>query len=201
MWVGRSGDPGRPADASVLRFAFTPGVNVSNPVISPNGRHIAYRTGRLPNTKLWVQDLDRDAPREIEGTEGVDDEIFWSPRSDFIGFMTRQDVKKVPVEGGPGVVLCQLPPGFPSGGAWRPDGDSITFGAGLLVAGLRTPVLLYDVPAQGGLPKPLFEPKESTKSGGFAYPHFLPLAKGPRIAFIPGELPRTPDPAAQPRDG
>ncbi len=180
MWVRRPGERGRPTDAVVVRSAFTPGVNVSNPVISPNGRHIAYRMGRLPNTKLWVQDLDRDAPREIEGTEGVDDEIFWSPRSDFMGFMTRQDVKKVPVEGGPVAVLCQLPPGFPSGGAWSPDGDSITFGAGLFVAALRTPVLLYNVPAHGGLPKPLFEPKETTKSGGFAYPHFLPPAKGPR---------------------
>ena len=76
-----------------------------------------------------MQDLGRDAPREIEGTEGSRGQIFWSPGSDFIGFTTTQDVKKVPVEGGPVAVLCQLPPGDPSGGAWSPDGDSIIFGS------------------------------------------------------------------------
>ena len=176
MWVGRPGDPGRPADASVLRFAFTPGVDVSSPVISPNGRHIAYTVGRPPNTKLWVQDLDRDAPREIEGTEGVRVWVFWSPGSDFIGFTTTQDVKKVPVEGGPVAVLCQLPPEDPSGGAWSPDGDSIIFGS--FAAGL------YEVPARGGSPKPLFEPEEAAKTGEFAHPHFLPLAKGPRMLLF-----------------
>ena len=39
-------------------------------VISPNGRHIAYVAGD-ESLKVWVQDLDKEEPRKLPGTEGV----------------------------------------------------------------------------------------------------------------------------------
>ncbi len=104
--------------------------------------------------------------------------VFWSPGSDFIGFTTRQAVKRVPLAGGPVTVLCQLPREFPQGATWSPDGDSIIFATGGVFS------LLYEVPARGGPPKPLFEPEKATERDAFANPHFLPLAKGPRMLLF-----------------
>ena len=82
-------------EAPLRRFAFTPAVGVgasalygdTDVAISPNGRHIAFAAAE-PQRKLWVQDLDQQRPRAIDGTEGARGP-FWSPDSDFIGFCRR----------------------------------------------------------------------------------------------------------------
>ncbi len=57
----------------VRRFSFRPppGIDTSSRfagiALSPNGRHIAFTTREA----LWIQDLDRDQPRSLEGTGGA----------------------------------------------------------------------------------------------------------------------------------
>ena len=182
MWLSR---PDQAEETSLAKFAFTPGADVSNPAISPNGRYIAYVTGVTPQSKLWVQDLLGEKPREIDGTEGVDDffcNLLWSPGSDFIAFATRDareiQVKKVPVEVGEVVVLIQLSDfsGRVQGGAWSPDGESIVF-----VFGENNWSVLYEVPARGGPPKRLIEHEGQE---ALAFPFFLPLEDGRRVAIF-----------------
>ena len=77
------------------RFAFVPedfiswgasgSRNFPYPVISPDGRHIAYVAGDVGQSALWVQDLDRDEPRQIVGP-AQNSSPFWSPDSNFTGF-------------------------------------------------------------------------------------------------------------------
>ena len=99
--------------------------------------------------KLWVQDLDREGPRELAGTEGARGP-FWSPDSRFIGFQSDSALKKIPARGGPAVVLCQLNPiGF-AGGAWSPDGNAVIFASGV-------PSGVYAAPGYGGSPDAIFE--------------------------------------------
>ena len=120
LWLSSTGTV---AEAPLRRFAFTPeGVRttaVSTGVaISPNGKYIAFITAGSEG-KLWVQDLDQRQPRAIDGTEGARNP-FWSPGSDFIGFLAGGELKKVSVQGGLAIRVCQLPGPLFGGGTWGP---------------------------------------------------------------------------------
>ena len=185
-----------PPEAPLRRFAFTPPEGVSAPparinvAISPNGKHIAFITAGSER-KLWVQDLDQRQPRAIDGTEGAYDP-FWSPDSDFIGFAAGGELKKVSVQGGLAIRVCELPGGPLRGATWSADGEVIVFSSG----SQRRPRLLYEVPGRGGTPNVLISPEESEGSPGgptgrIFQPHFLPSEAGSRVlvfSFGPPEL-------------
>ena len=149
--------PAPPEPEPLRRFAFTPesldrGMR-SRVAISPDGKHIVYLSGG-DEPKLWVRDLGSVQPRELAGTENArEGALFWSPDSQFIGFRAGNELKKVAVQGGSAITLCQLPGSILTGGAWSPDGDSIVFSSG---SGFP---VLHEVPARGGAPKLLFEPE------------------------------------------
>ena len=137
-------EPKRP----VRKFAIaTEGFqsNEARAVISPNGAYIAYTAGTT-EMSLWVRPLNQESPRRLEGTEGAT-RPFWSPDSEFIGFVTAGSLKRVPVSGGPTADICRLP-----GIAryfladWRPDGESIVFAS-------QNPTRLFEVSAGGGEPR------------------------------------------------
>ena len=174
--------PGPAEPAPLRRFAFTPPEAVApttyhtNVAVSPNGKYIAFIAGS--EGKLWVQDLDQRQPRAIDGTEGAEDP-FWSPDSDFIGFAAGGELKKVSVQGGLAIRLCELPDTLWMGGTWSPDGEVIVFSSG-------SPPVLYEVPGRGGTPNLLISPEDSEGSpggptGGIVWPHFLPSEAGVRV--------------------
>ena len=180
MWLA---GPGPAEPPPLRRFAYAPPEDLSPGLffglpaaISPNGKHIA--AGGVGSLRLWIQDLDQQQPREIEGAEGAWSP-FWSPGSDFSGFAAGNELKKVSVQGGLSVRLCELPGGIFYGGSWSPDGELIVFGSG-------PPYVLYQVPARGGDPELLIsrEVAESTSegpTGALVSPYFLPGEAGPRV--------------------
>ena len=154
-------------DAMPLRkLSFTPPERLSwkrstsHVAVSPNGRHIAFVAGNART--LWIRDLAGEQAREMPGTENALFP-FWSPNSEFIGFGTDKELKKISVEGAAAITLSDLA-GWYSGGSWSPDGASIVFAS-------DAPAKLYEVPARGGSPELLFEPEESEKGRN---PEFLP---------------------------
>ena len=164
-------------ELSLRRFSFAPEDLFLEPVISPDGRHIAYVTGQYT---LWVQDLDRDEPRQVVRAGSIR-YPFWSPDSNFIGFRAAGALKKVSVQGGPTTTLCEMPRstflGAIMSGAWSSDGNTIVFCAG-------SPQRLYEVSSQGGTPKLLF-PEESEQQQSHGSPHFLPKGAGSRgLLFV-----------------
>ena len=167
-----------PAEPETLRrFAFTPsslsGAPFGRLEISPDGKYIVY-LGAGAEPKLWVRDIDREQPRELAGTENARSKgLFWSPDSQFIGFPAVNELKKVSVQGGPAITLCQLPGRNWEGGAWSLDGDSIVFSSG-------NPPVLHEVPARGGEPQLLFEPETSERGSSNHQPYFLPSESGAR---------------------
>ena len=104
----------------VRRFAFTPEEFIAtqhgrSATISPNGRHIAYVAG-ADQPAIWVRDLDQQQPRRLAGTDGAAfGWPFWSPDSQFIGFATFSELKKISVRGGTPITLCRLPDSISSG--------------------------------------------------------------------------------------
>ena len=169
LWL-HSPEPHQQRD--VVRFTLTPGTSICTPVISPNGRHIAYIACE-EQRKLWIWNLNRGEPREIDGTEGAKFP-FWSPGGDFIGFAAGGELKKVSLTGGPAVTLCPLAREF-WGGTWSPDGKTVVF--------VETGSL-YEVPSTGGTPKRLIEPEDSLARLGLYHPHFLPLEDGRQVLLF-----------------
>ena len=140
--------------------------------ISPNGRHIAFVDGE-GTSRLWVQDLDQQQPRAIEGSEGALSP-FWSPDSTMIGFTSAGKLNRVSVDGGAVIAVCDMPGAYLSGGSWSPDGGSIVFAAG-------SPSSLYIVAVTGGSASLLVSPQvleDRPASGWIAQPHFLSAEDG-----------------------
>ena len=147
--------------------------------VSPDGRHVVFRAG--DGRTLWIRDLSNEEAREIEGTQDARFP-FWSPDSSFIGFANQRELKKVSVEGGATITLCELPNTWFGGGSWSPDGESIAFAS-------AKPLTLYEVPAGGGLPTILLELDGSEQFFGKAFPHFLPIEAVARsLVFVDGDL-------------
>ena len=179
--------PSEAPEAPLRRFTLTPPVDLdigaaAGLAISPNGKHIAFTDAGPPGEGgLWIQDLDQQQPRPIEGAEGVL-RPFWSPGSDFVGFaeFAQQELRKVSVQGGSAIPLCRIPGDLSYfRAAWSPDGKSIVFVGG-------DPHLLYEVPAGGGTPRPLNLPEQAgspteSPTGAARWPHFLPSEAGARV--------------------
>ena len=134
-----------PPEKQVRKFALTPEdfqSSEARAAISPHAEYIVYSAG-TPRTSLWVQPLNQESLRRLEGTEGAT-RPFWSSDSEFIGFVVGRNLKRVPVSGGPTVDICSLPgTGRFFLAAWRPDGESIVFAS-------QNPIRLFEVSARGG---------------------------------------------------
>jgi Tol biopolymer transport system component/predicted Ser/Thr protein kinase len=167
-------DPDAQSSRAVDRFSLTV-PDVVGAAVSPDGRRIAYVVGEDLEGAVWIRDLDRERPRKLEGTEDAE-RVFWSPDSQFIGFATNHELKRIAADGGNPITLCQLPDSRSGtsfiGGSWSPQGDRIVFSSGLE---------MFELPAGGGAPK-LIEGLEYLKGNddrlAFVEPNFLPRSGG-----------------------
>ena len=113
------------------------------PVISPDGRRVAFATEVDGKAGLWLRDLDGLNTRMLPGTQGAKS-WFWSPDSRWVAFFADDQLKKVDVTGGPVLTVCDAPNGV--GGTWGQQ-DWIIY--------VRYAGGLFLVPASGGTPRQL----------------------------------------------
>jgi Tol biopolymer transport system component/tRNA A-37 threonylcarbamoyl transferase component Bud32 len=90
--------------------------------ISPDGTMVVFAaTDEESNTLLYLRHLDRGQATILSGT---DDGAypFWSPDSEFVGFVDGigRKLRKISVRGGPPTTLCAANNG--KGGSWNRDG-------------------------------------------------------------------------------
>jgi eukaryotic-like serine/threonine-protein kinase len=160
-----------PAKAAPVRFQIPLPEKVSMdwgslPVISPDGRHLAFSAGLGGNVRLWVRDLDSLEARPLTGTES--DHIppfFWSPDSRFIAWGAGGKLKKIDIAGGPAQTICDIG-SYAVGGTWNRD-DVIIF-AEYLTSSLKR------VSAAGGIASPLVKPDSPLRVTALHAPTFLP---------------------------
>ena len=160
-----------PPEKSVTRFSFAP-EGLTQAHVSPDGKYILYASDADGASSLWLRSLSDESARELPGTEGAIDG-FWSPDSAEIGFAVGtpdNELKRVSIDGGSPITLCELPgqANF-NGGTWSPDGERIVFSSSLQ---------LYEVAARGGQPQLLFDASDGPRPVSL-YPHFLPAVEGP----------------------
>ena len=187
-WMRRA-----PVPAPIVRFALTTPATVQNaspPVVSPDGRHIAFAADSDGKRLIWIRPLDSLEPRPLPGTEGVL-RPFWAPDSRFVAFMSGGKLKKVDISGGPPQTICDAPYG--ADGSWSPEGVILYDGRG------NDP--LMRVPATGGVSQPavIGDRKEGTMGAG--WPEFLPDGRhflyttidrsSPEMTLMVGELDST----------
>jgi eukaryotic-like serine/threonine-protein kinase len=165
-WIRRAPQP-----QPIVRFPLLMPASVQNaspPIVSPDGRNIAFAADADGKRLIWIRALDALEARPLPGTEGVQ-RPFWSPDSRFVAFVAGDKLKKVDIAGGPPQTICDTPPNS-SDGSWSPEGVILFDG--------RVTDPLMRVAASGGVAQPVvFEQGKEKGSAGSGWPEFLPDGK------------------------
>jgi serine/threonine-protein kinase len=133
------------------------GVGQTAMALSRDGRILVYVGGGAARPRLYVRPLDRFQATPLAGTEGAY-APFLSPDGAWIGFFADNQVKKIPVGGGPVTTLAEAP--LSTGAAWSEQGN-IVF---LTSSGSE----LFQVSANGGRATTIARlPSGSLKSIGY----------------------------------
>ena len=149
-----------------MRFSIEApkGIAISWPRLSPDGATVAFVGADSQGTRsIWIRALDSFEPVRLEGTEGVQ-RPFWSPDSHYLAFFAGGQLKKVPVSGGPPLLICEARYG--ADGAWS--------SAGVILFDGRPSDPVQRVSDSGGVPTVAAAPDAARKEVGTAWPFFLP---------------------------
>jgi serine/threonine protein kinase/Tol biopolymer transport system component len=131
--------------------------------ISQDGSQVAYVTHQGGESRIYIRRIGETTPVAVAGTERAD-MPFFSPDGQWLGMYSGGKIKKVPLAGGPTVIIAQT--SF-KGASWGPD-DTIYFGNG---AGLMK------VAATGGTPQTVIALDAKRGETDQAYPDVLPGGK------------------------
>jgi Tol biopolymer transport system component len=158
---------GRPAiKTDAIRFLVPPperADRAGDPVISPDGRRLAFIATVEGKTLLWVRPMGSLAGQPLPGTEGANGP-FWSPEGQSIGFFAQGKLKKIALSGDPPVTLGDAPAN--RGGTWSRNGVI------LFVPHQNAGV--YRVAASGGPVTAVTALDVSRQQSSHLWPSFLP---------------------------
>jgi Tol biopolymer transport system component/predicted Ser/Thr protein kinase len=148
-------------DVDLGRDVYLNAIGGSDIVISPDGTRIAY----LSANRLFTRKLDQPVATDLPITAGATNPFF-SPDGQWIGFVAGGKLRKISVEGGAEVGLCDTAASY-TGADWGEDGN--------IIASLRVSGGLSRVPSTGGTPTPVtdLEGEERTHR----WPQILPGGK------------------------
>src|SRR5882762_582884 len=159
------------ADAS-LYTAFGPSA-----ILSPDGTRLAFlASGADQKRRIYVRSLDQLQATALSGTENATDPFF-SPDGQSIGFFADGKLKKISVQGGAAVTLCDV--ANERGGSWGADGTIV------FTPDLQVP--LSKVSSAGGTPRPLTTLDKQTGEITQRWPQVLPGGKA--VLFASGTHP------------
>jgi serine/threonine-protein kinase len=134
-------------------------------ILSPDGTRLAFVTAGSggPTRRIYVRSLDQLQATALSGTENARDPFF-SPDGQWIGFFADGKLKKISVQGGAAVTLCDAL--NDRGGSWGDDGT--------IVFAKDNTSALSKVSSAGGTPEPLTTLDEQAAEATHRWPQFLP---------------------------
>jgi Tol biopolymer transport system component len=136
-------------------------------ILSPEGTRLALvAAGSDQKRHIYVRYLDQSQATALSGTENARDPFF-SPDGQWIGFFADGKLKKISIQGGAAVTLCDA--GDDRGGSWGDDG-AIVFAKDSTSA-------LSKVSSAGGTPQPLATLDKQTAEITQRWPQVLPAGK------------------------
>ncbi|MGB2889994.1 MAG: protein kinase [Candidatus Acidiferrales bacterium] len=161
-----------PAPRPVGRLSIEPpsgdSIVPGNPsvAISPDGTELVYRARHEGKIQLYLRRTDRFEASPLPGTQGAQGSFF-SPDGQWLGFRSEGKLKKISLQGGAPVVLCDA--SNLRGASWGPD-DTIIFSPTFLGGLMR-------VSASGGTPQALTTPDTGKGERSHRWPEILPGGK------------------------
>ena len=169
--VTRTTIPLPPGDALVL--SDTPAV-----AISPNGRRVAYVARRSGATQLYLRSMDQPEAHPGDGSEGAK-MPFFSPDSQWVGFLASGNLMKASVSGGAPVTLSSTGQNV-RGASWGPDGR--------IVLSPGTSAGLARISEDGGEPEVLTNPDRGRGEKTHRFPEVLPGGKAILFTIGTGDI-------------
>jgi serine/threonine-protein kinase len=137
-----------------------------NPIISPDGTRLVFSARAADGSEqLAMRRLDQSNVTILAGTEGAFDPFF-SPDGQWIGFFAGKKLRKIPLQGGGAVSLCDTAT-LERGASWGEDGA--------IIANLDN-YHLFRVPANGGEPQVIGKPEQHGERT-WRWPQVLPGGK------------------------
>jgi serine/threonine-protein kinase len=138
----------RPVDRPLMRLSVDLGPDAvagefTTTAISPDGARLVFPIKNPDGRQmLATRLLSETSPRLLSGTDNGRDPFF-SPDGQWIGFFADGKMKKISIQGGSPVALCDSPNG--RGASWGKDGN--------IYVELNSLGALSRVPAEGGTPR------------------------------------------------
>ncbi|HSE62469.1 MAG TPA: protein kinase [Thermoanaerobaculia bacterium] len=155
-----------------LTFENRPGI-----AVSPDGRTVVFRATSQGVARLYRRGLEAPAAEPIAGTEGGF-APFFSPNGEWLGFFTRNELKKVPVSGGEPIRLSLVAP-VTAGAAWGADGN--------IVFTLTANGPLSRISEAGGRFDTVSTLDEKRREHSHLWPQILPEGRGILVTMVVGQ--------------
>jgi serine/threonine protein kinase len=135
--------------------------------VSPDGSRIALILSDPDGSHrlLAVRELGSIEMRSLPGTDGVSS-IMWSPDGQSLAFFTGTTLKRVALDGGAPVAICDVTAGGGKSGTWGRRGD-------ILFSSIQGDAI-YRVSATGGTPKILLASGSPGSAHRLGWPCYLP---------------------------
>ncbi len=134
--------------------------------VSPDGTRVVVKEYDTSGKwQLAIRWLDQGQFTSLPGTERGNTPSF-SPDGQWIAFFANRKLRKMPVQGGSPVTLCDAP-GFPRGASWGDDGNIVT-------AFNTETSALARVSSAGGAPSQVTQLNKQKGETAHAWPQVLP---------------------------
>jgi serine/threonine-protein kinase len=142
--------------------------------VSPDGKTVVFSgvfgSASAQQVQLYKRTMDQSSAVPLASTVGAE-QPFFSPNGEWVGFWAGGRLKKIPIAGGPSLVVCEVPLERTRalwGASWSSAGNIV------YVANTVSGTDLMEVPESGGTPKPLVK---SSPANLYSSPEFLPDGK------------------------